>query len=94
MTAGRFFAFFFIVHLVVSAGYYFLAGQFGGGSQGIGAGNLGMGVYGMMRLLFGLAGGQASIEPTVLPLLFLVNSALTAGVATGILLVVRRLRAA
>ena len=94
MTAGRFFGFFFIVHLVVSATYYFMASQFGGGSQGIGAGRVGMGVFGAMQLLFVLAGGQSSLEPTVLPLLFLVNSALTAGVATGIFLFVRRLRAA
>jgi hypothetical protein len=94
MTAGRFFGLFFIVHLVVSAGYYLLASQGGGGPQGIGAVRVGMGVFGAMQLLFVVAGRQSSIEPTLLPLLLVVNSALTAGVATGIFLVVRRLRAA
>ena len=55
---------------------------------------MGMGVFGAMYALYGVAGGKSNIAPTVLPLLFLANSALTAGVATGIFLVVRRLRAA
>ena len=93
MTAGKFFGLFFIVHLVVSTGYYFLA-SLGGGSGGIGGGNVGMGVFGAMYALYGVAGGKSNIAPTVLPLLFLINSALTFGVATGIFLVVRRLRAA
>ena len=94
LTAGKFFGVFFIVHLLLSAGYYFLAGRLDGASPGIGAGNVGLGMFGAMYLLFGSSGGRAGIEPTVLPLLFLVNSSLTAGVATGVFLVVRRLRAA
>jgi hypothetical protein len=94
MTPGRFFGIVFAIHLVVSVGYYFLADGFGAGSRSIGAGNVGLALFGGMLLVFRLAGGETGSASEFLPLIFLINSAVTAGVATGILQLVRRVRAA
>ena len=92
MRPSRFFAIFFVVHLVASFAYYFLlAGQLGSGSQG-GGGRVGIGIFGGM--LFLLTFGQSTPSTPALALLILLNSALIAFIATGIFLVVRRLRAA
>jgi hypothetical protein len=91
-TRWKFFVFFFCVHLVASVTYYFLSGQPGSESLGPGGGRVGVPMFGGMMFL--LSGGQPMAATPLLPLIFLLNSALTAGVATGIFLVVRRLRAA
>ncbi len=88
----KFFGAFFCVHLVASVSYYFLAGQPGSGSFGATGGHAGIPMFG--GILFLLSGGQPMAPVAALPLLFLLNSAITAGVATGILLLVQRLRAA
>ena len=88
MRPRTFFGAFFCVHLVVSVAYHFLGGQ----SQGIRGGSFGLGIFGGMSFL--LSGRQPTVAAPLLPLLFLLNSALTAGVATGIFILVRRLRAA
>ena len=86
----KFFAVFFVAHLVVSVTYYFLVGQSGSGSLGAGGGRVGVPVFGGMLFLLSL--GQQM--PEVSPLFFVLNSAVTAGVATGVFAVIRRLRAA
>ena len=91
MRPGRFFWIVFGVHLVVSVAYYFLI--LGSDSGGPGAGNVGMGVFGGLLALFRLT-GRHEVPEYALPLIFLLNSVVTAGIATGILQVVRRLRAA
>jgi hypothetical protein len=93
---GKFFRVFFCVHLAVSVGYYFLSGQFdsGSGSAGVGGGGAGMAAFGGILGVLLLFSNGRPLEPTVLPLIFLLNSTLTAAVATGILVVVRRLRPA
>jgi hypothetical protein len=89
-TGWKFFFAFFGVHLVASVAYYFLAGQVSG-SLAPGGGQVGVPMFGAM--LFLLSGGQPTADATVL-LVLPFNSAVTAGVATGIFQVVRRLRAA
>jgi hypothetical protein len=84
----KFFGAFFCIHLIASVTYCFLAGQ--PGSMGTGGGRVGIPVFG--GIMFLLSGGQPMA--TVSPLLFILNSSLTAAVATGIFVVVRRLRAA
>jgi hypothetical protein len=93
---GKLVGVFFVVHLAVAVGYYFLSSQFGSGSgsAGVGGGSAGMGAFGGILGVLLLFSKGRPLEPTVLPLIFLLNSALTAAVATGILVVVRRLRAA
>jgi len=93
MRASRFLGVFFVVHLLASVSYYFLlSGRVGAGAQDVGSGRVGMGVFGGM--LFLLTNGQSTPSTPTLAFLILLNSALTAAVATGIFLVVRRLRAA
>jgi hypothetical protein len=89
-TSWKFFVAFFVVHLVASVTYYFLSGQPGSESLGPGGGRVGVPMFGGM--LFLLSGGRP-IE-AISPLFFIFNSAITAGIATGIFLVVRRLRSA
>jgi len=88
MRPRTFLVAFFCVHLVVSIAYYFLASQ----SQGVSGGRIGLGVFGAMAFL--LSGDQPAVATPLLPVLFLLNSAVTAGLATGIFVLVRRLRAA
>jgi hypothetical protein len=93
MRPSRFFVAFFLVHLGASVVYYFLlSGQPGAGSQGIGGVRVGMGIFG--GVLFLLTQGQSPPSTPALALLILLNSSLTAAVATGIFVVVRRTRAA
>jgi hypothetical protein len=90
-TGWKFFFAFFGVHLTASVAYYFLSGQPGSGSLGPGGGHVGIPMFGAM--LFLLSSGHPMADATLL--LFLpFNSAVTAGIATGIFQVVRRLRAA
>ena len=91
-TRWKFFIAFFCLHLIVSVTYYFLSGQPGSESLVPGGGPVGVPVFGGM--LFLLSGGRPMAAVTISPLFFLFNSAITAGVATGIFLLVRRLRAA
>ncbi len=88
----KFFIAFFCVHLIASVAYYFLSGQPGPESLGPGGGRVGVPMFGGM--LFLLSGGRAMAATTISPLFFMFNSAITAGIATGIFLLVRRLRAA
>jgi hypothetical protein len=90
-TGWKFFFAFVFVHLLASVAYYLLAGQPGSGSMAPGGGQVGVPMFGAM--LFLLSGGQPMADATVLLVLPL-NSAVTAGVATGIFQLVRRLRAA
>ena len=93
MRPSRFFGVFFVVHLLASVAYYLLISRQGGaGSQGVGGGRVGMGIFGGM--LFLLTYGQSTPSTPALALLILLNSAVTAAVATGIFLLVRRVRAA
>ena len=88
----KFFIAFFCVHLLACVMYYFLAGQPGSESMGIGGGRAGMSMFG--GILFLLSGARPMAPVAALPLLFILNSAITAGIATGIFLLVQRLRAA
>ena len=91
-TGWKFFIAFFSVHLMASVAYYFLSAQPGSETLVPGSGRVGTPVFGGM--LFLLTGGRRMADTSVAPLLFILNSAVTAGFATGILQVVRRLRAA
>jgi len=93
MRPGKFFGVFFAVHVVASAAYYFLSGQLDSSFGGPGGGHVGLGVFGGLLFLFQMS-GHPTISGSALSLIIFLNSALTAGVATGIFLVVRRLRAA
>jgi len=86
----KFLGVFFVAHLVVSVTYYLLAGQPGSGSLGGGGGGAGIPAFGGM--LFLLSFGRPM--PEVSPPFFILNSLVTASVATGVFIMVRRLRAA
>ena len=60
--------------------------------MGVGGGPAGMSMFG--GILFLLSGAQPMAPTAALPLLFILNSAITAGVATVIFLLIQRLRAA
>jgi hypothetical protein len=88
----KFFAVFFFAHLAVSVTHFFLSGQPGSESPGAGGGRVGIPMFGVVQFL--LTGGRPMATTVVSPLFFILNSAVTAGVATGIFLVIRRLRSA
>jgi len=86
----KFFLWFFLGHLLASVAYFFLSRELASGSSGAGAGSPGLGMFGGAMFLLSLGRGR----PEVSALLFVLNSAVTAAVATGIFNVIRRLRSA